>query len=92
MSAMYEDVHIQWKQKAIILFDLNRLTRTHFSRTHIARFSCRLGGGGGVCLGGCVPRGGVGCLPGGCLSGGCTPPPLHAGIHPPVNRMTDRQA
>ena len=50
-----------------------------------ARFNGHLyWGGGGSCHGGCVSR-------------GCTPPldpeadtpcPLHAGIHPPVNRMT----
>ena len=62
--------------------------------------------GGGVsvqgvsALGGCLPRGDGGvCLPGGICPGvsawGCLPrgasAPVHAGIHPPVNRMTDRR-
>ena len=46
---------------------------------------------GGVCPGGCLPGEGVaakGCLPGGCLPRGVSAP-VHAGIRPFVNRMTD---
>ena len=64
----------------------------HSSRVRTARFSCRLraGGGlyvGGVCPGVCLPRDVPAWEEG--MPRGCTTP-LHAGIHPPVNRMTHR--
>ena len=68
-------------------------TRMHSSRMRTARFSCHLGGGclpkrggglsaqGGVCLEGCLPRGGV--CPKRSAQGGCTqPPPLLVAIYP----------
>ena len=77
-------------------------TRMHSSRMLTDRFSCRLGG---VCPGGCLPRGlfaqGV-CLGGSAwglsargvsaFGGGCPPRGgvCLGGVHPPVNRMTDR--
>ena len=66
------------------------IIRIHFSRMRTARFSCRLGGvyvgvsaPGSVCPDGCLPRGTS-------ALGVYTPCPLHAGIHPPMNRITDR--
>ena len=76
-----------------IAMQKNGWTSTHSSRMRTARLltvSHSIQGGegsaqgGGVCLGGCLPR--RGCLPGGCVSQhamGQTPPP-------PVDRMTDR--
>ena len=86
------DVHCQGNKVAFILyfcegkhqctFNLSQknTTRMHSSRMHNVRYSDRPGGG--VCLGGCLPRRGQ-CLPGGCLPRGvCTPTP--------VNRITDK--
>ena len=47
--------------------------------------------GGGICLGGCLPRECLprGCLPGGFLSGSVHPPPIQRQTTP-MNRITDR--
>ena len=56
-------------------YEIQNITRMHFSRMHTIRCSGRLWGEG-VCLGGCLPREGV------CPGGVCETPP--------VNRITDR--
>ena len=74
----------------------------HSSRMRTAHCSSRLGGGGGIFLKGCLPRGDV-CLGAGCLPNGgvClgrhlpqtqkqTPPWTQRQTPLPVNRITDR--
>ena len=61
---------MQWRKFLIFPVWIRNhvLTRMHSSRMHTVCCSGHLGGGGGVCLGRCLPRGRV--CPGGCLPRG----------------------